>query len=238
MRSVTTRERGVRYARKRQLRAYGAALSTTRHSRGSPTCEPARSPGSPRGRDRRGHSCAYASTRTHTRACTRSPTSAATCSRLAVPTAKPGLADDPVRNRSRAFLLNRKSAGSRGYPSRSHARARALRLCAHTRDGRNSKDRSDKVALYRLGTRVTPLIIIVGLLLFHLARARARASTPRLFAFMSARTHARMSAPVLTARAADSRRHQRVHVRTHTCADVCARVCARARADDDGEEQI
>jgi hypothetical protein len=62
-------------------------------------------------------------------------------------------------------------------------------LYAHTRDGRNSKDRSDKVALYRLGTRVTLLIIIVGLLLFHLACARS--STSRLFAFMSARTHAR-----------------------------------------------
>jgi len=79
---------------------------------------------------------------------------------------------------------------------------------------RNSKDRSDKVALYRLLARVTPLIIIAGLLFFSISRLPLARSLTRVYDFLCLYelTHARTSAPVLIARAAVSRQCQCTYI--------------------------
>lgn len=125
---------------------------------------------------------------------------------------------------------------------------RERRTCLYVARGtrRNSKDRSDKVALYRLSrarARVIPLIIIVGLLFFHLrARAsgtRARVSTAFLPLRAHARTHARMSAPVLTTARAGESRPMSTRAYTYVCVarwtegGEATNLDARGVADDD-----
>lgn len=156
-----------KYERTKQLRAYGAALSTTRHSprrggNGGSTREPA---------GRRGHRrvatrtaiCAYANTRTRTHAVLCRTTCGAR-KRLAVP--RTSLAVDPASKPESGIS----QTGNRPYIRST----RGKRVCVcHKRTNlpacgtrRNSKDRSDKVALYWSLARVTPLIIIAGLLFF------------------------------------------------------------------------
>lgn len=71
-------------------------------------------------------------------------------------------------------------------------------------------------------SRVTPLIIIVSLLFFHISRRSIRTSC------LYKRTHARTSAPVLIARAVESRQCQCMHtyvsyIRTERNEFRCAR---------------